>query len=62
MRRMRLHLVAPLFGGKMIRSVWFVALALSACVAAGDWEILASGDLELLEELDFFDWLAEEGG
>jgi len=26
---------------------------------AGDWEILAVGELELLEDLHFYDWLAD---
>ena len=25
-----------------------------------DWEILAEGDLQLIEELEFYDWLPEE--
>ena len=29
-------------------------------VAAEDWEILAAGELQLIEELEFYDWLAEE--
>ena len=29
-------------------------------VAADDWEILAAGELQLIEELEFYDWLAEE--
>ncbi|MGB5339757.1 MAG: DUF3619 family protein [Gammaproteobacteria bacterium] len=29
-------------------------------LAADDWEILVAGELQLIEELDFYDWLAEE--
>ena len=25
-----------------------------------DWEMLAEGDLQLIEELEFYDWLPEE--
>lgn len=28
-------------------------------VQGSDWEILAVGELELLEDLDFYDWLAD---
>jgi|GEM_PF-367896 len=28
-------------------------------VPVDDWEILADGELELLEDLDFYDWLAD---
>jgi len=29
-------------------------------LSQGDWELLAEADLPLIEELDFYDWLAEE--
>ena len=29
-------------------------------LSADDWELLAEGDLQLIEELDFYDWLPEE--
>ena len=29
-------------------------------LAQADWELLAEADLPLIEELDFYDWLAEE--
>jgi hypothetical protein len=29
-------------------------------IAVDDWEILAAGELQLIEELEFYDWLAEE--
>ncbi len=29
-------------------------------LTADDWELLAEGDLQLIEDLEFYDWLPEE--
>ena len=29
-------------------------------LSADDWELLAEGDLQLIEDLEFYDWLPEE--
>lgn len=29
-------------------------------MSADDWELLAEGDLQLIEDLEFYDWLPEE--